>query len=131
MARSDLTGKHKVRAQNVSHSNIKTKRWQRLNIQSRRLWVPELSRFVRLNVTTRDLRSIDKLGFWAFLTKTLDHRMTALKSPKGAAGMRDLFKKMGIEVVFEDGGEHFEGDGHDHSGHDHAGHDHAAQPHAH
>ncbi|MFI5299895.1 MAG: 50S ribosomal protein L28 [Polyangiales bacterium] len=124
MAASDLTGKHKVRAQNVSHSNIKTKRWQRLNVQSRRLFVPELGRFVRLNVTTRDLRSIDRLGFWGFLTKTLDRRMNAFKSPKDAAGMRELFKKLGIEVVFESG-EHFEGDGHDHAGHDHAGHDHA------
>ncbi len=112
MARSDLTGKHKVRAQNVSHSNIKTKRWQRLNVQSRRLWVPELSRFVRLNVTTRDLRSIDKLGFWPFLTKTLDRRMNAgvATTTKALSG---LFKKLGIEVVFEEaeGGEHVHGPG--------------------
>ncbi|MEO7096625.1 MAG: 50S ribosomal protein L28 [Polyangiales bacterium] len=113
MARSDLTGKHKVRAQNVSHSNIKTKRWQRLNVQSRRLWVPELGRFVRLNVTTRDLRSIDKLGFWPFLTKTLDRRMDAgnRRTPQ-QLGM--LFKKLGIEVVFEeahDTAEHVHGPG--------------------
>jgi large subunit ribosomal protein L28 len=109
MARSDLTGKHKVRAQNVSHSNIKTKRWQRLNVQSRRIWVPELQRFVRLNVTTRDLRSIDKLGFWPFLTKTLDRRMTA-RAPQTPAQLNHLFKKLGIEVVFEEA---------DHDHHDH------------
>jgi large subunit ribosomal protein L28 len=110
MARSDLTGKHKVRAQNVSHSNIKTKRWQRLNVQSRRIWVPELSRFVRLNVTTRDLRSIDKLGFWPYLTKTLDKRLTATKG-MSTDQMRGLFKKLGIEVVFEEAphGEHVHG----------------------
>ena len=51
MARSDITGKRKLKAQNVSHSNIKTKRWQHLNIQARRIWVPELGRFVTLNVT--------------------------------------------------------------------------------
>ena len=66
MARSDLTGKHKVRAQNVSHSNIKTKRWQHINLQTRRLWVPELARFVTLHVTTRDLRTIDKIGLLAY-----------------------------------------------------------------
>jgi large subunit ribosomal protein L28 len=111
MARSDLTGKHKVRAQNVSHSNIKTKRWQRVNVQSRRLWVPELSRFVRLNVTTRDLRSIDKLGFWSFLTKTLDRRLTATRG-MSTDQMRGLFKKLGIEVVFEEApGEHVHGPG--------------------
>ena len=120
MARSDLSGKHKVRAQNVSHSNIKTKRWQRLNVQSRRIWVPELSKFVRLNITTRDLRSIDKLGFWPYLTKTLDRRFAAThgQSPKALAG---LFKKLGIEVVFEEAGaEHVHGPG--------CGHDTAAKP---
>lgn len=62
MAKSDITGKRKLLAQNVSHSNIKTKRWQNVNIQTRRLWVPELNRFVTLNLTTRDIRNIDKLG---------------------------------------------------------------------
>ena len=122
MARSDLTGKHKVRAQNVSHSNIKTKRWQRLNVQSRRLWVPELARFVRLNVTTRDLRSIDKLGFWAFMTKTLDRRMQSGDSTT-AGQLGSLFKKLGIEVVFEEAaGEHVHGPGCGHDATAHAPH---------
>ncbi|HEY1957410.1 MAG TPA: 50S ribosomal protein L28 [Polyangiaceae bacterium] len=62
MARSDITGKRKLKAQNVSHSNIKTKRWQHVNVHARRIWVPELGRFVTLNVTTRDIRTIDKIG---------------------------------------------------------------------
>ncbi len=62
MAKSDITGKRKLKAQNVSHSNIKTKRWQNLNIHTRRIWVPELKRFVTLNLTTRDIRTIDKIG---------------------------------------------------------------------
>jgi large subunit ribosomal protein L28 len=66
MAKSDITGKRKVRAQNVSHSNIKTKRWQNLNIQTRRVWVPELRRFITLNLTTRDIRTIDKIGVTAY-----------------------------------------------------------------
>lgn len=66
MAKSDITGKRKLLAQNVSHSNIKTKRWQNVNVQSRRLWVAELGRFIRLNVTTRDLRTIDKIGLVAY-----------------------------------------------------------------
>lgn len=69
MARSDITGKRRMRARNVSHSNIKTPRWQNVNIQKRRLWVPELRRYVTLNVSTRDLRSIDKLGVLAFARK--------------------------------------------------------------
>ncbi|WP_044242619.1 50S ribosomal protein L28 [Chondromyces apiculatus] len=66
MAKSDITGKRKLLAQNVSHSNIKTKRWQNVNIQTRRLWVPELNRFVTLRVTTRDIRTIDKIGLFAY-----------------------------------------------------------------
>ncbi len=66
MAKSDITGKRKLLAQNVSHSNIKTKRWQNVNVQSRRVWVPELSRFVSLNLTTRDIRTIDKIGVTAY-----------------------------------------------------------------
>ncbi len=66
MAKSDITGKRKLLAQNVSHSNIKTKRWQNVNIQTRRVWVPELNRFVTLNLTTRDIRTIDKIGVMAY-----------------------------------------------------------------
>lgn len=66
MAKSDITGKRKLKAQNVSHSNIKTKRWQNVNIQTRRVWVPELKKFVTLNLTTRDIRTIDKIGVMAY-----------------------------------------------------------------
>jgi large subunit ribosomal protein L28 len=66
MARSEITQKRRLRARNVSHSNIKTPRWQHVNVQQRRLWVPELGRYVSLKVTTRDLRTIDKIGLLAF-----------------------------------------------------------------
>jgi large subunit ribosomal protein L28 len=66
MAKSDITGKRRMKAQNVSHSNIKTKRWQNVNVQTRRVWVAELGRFVTLNVTTRDIRTIDKIGAMAY-----------------------------------------------------------------
>jgi large subunit ribosomal protein L28 len=66
MARSEITGKRRLKANNVSHSNIKTGRWQKVNVQERRLWVPELGRFLSVKLTTRDLRSVDKLGLLAF-----------------------------------------------------------------
>jgi large subunit ribosomal protein L28 len=66
MAKSDITGKRKLAAQNVSHSNIKTKRWQNVNIQTRRVWVPEFNRYITLNLTTRDIRTIDKIGVVAY-----------------------------------------------------------------
>jgi large subunit ribosomal protein L28 len=69
MAKSDITGKRRLRARNVSHSNIKTPRWQDVNVQRRRLFVPELGRHVTLKVTTKDLRSIDKIGLVAYAKK--------------------------------------------------------------
>jgi len=55
-----------MRARNVSHSNIKTPRWQNVNVQKRRLWVSELGRYVTMKVTTGDLRTIDKIGLVAY-----------------------------------------------------------------
>jgi large subunit ribosomal protein L28 len=69
MARSQITGKRKLRANSVSHSNIKTHRWQNVNVQRRRLWVYELGRFVTLRLTTRDLRTIDKVGVLEYAKK--------------------------------------------------------------
>jgi large subunit ribosomal protein L28 len=69
MARSDITGKRRLRARNVSHSNIKTIRWQEVNVQKRRIFVPELGRYVSLKLTTRDLRTIDRIGLLAFAKK--------------------------------------------------------------
>ena len=62
----DVCDKNRLVGHKISHSNIKTKRWQNLNIQTRRVWVPELNRFVTLNLTTRDLRTIDKIGVSAY-----------------------------------------------------------------
>ena len=64
--RCQLTGAKVRSGQNVSHSNIKTKRGQNVNIQTRRVWVPEFKRYVSLNLTTRDIRTIDKIGVLAY-----------------------------------------------------------------
>jgi large subunit ribosomal protein L28 len=69
MARSEITGRRKLAARNVSHSNIKTHRWQNVNVQRRRLWVPELGRYITLKLTTRELRTVDKIGLMAFAKK--------------------------------------------------------------
>ena len=66
MAKSEITGKRRMRARNVSHSNIKTPRWQHVNVQRRRLWVPELGRHISIKVTTGDIRTIDRIGLMEF-----------------------------------------------------------------
>lgn len=47
---------------NVSHANNKTKRRFLPNLQEHRFWVESLGRFVKLRVSTRGMRIIDKLG---------------------------------------------------------------------
>ncbi len=69
MAKSDLTGTQKMKGNKVSHSNIKTKRWQNPNLQERRVFVPELNGFIRLRLTTREIRTLDKLGVAGFVKK--------------------------------------------------------------
>ena len=56
-------------ANNVAHSNNKSKRRQLPNLQRKRIWVPKLGRFVRIRVTTRVLRSIDRVGLEETLEK--------------------------------------------------------------
>lgn len=65
--RCSITGKGPLVGNRVSHSHHKTKRRQLPNLQDKRIFVPELGRTVRLRLTTRALRTIDKKGLTAFL----------------------------------------------------------------
>ncbi|MFC4274871.1 MULTISPECIES: 50S ribosomal protein L28 [Alcaligenaceae] len=68
MARKcQVTGKGPMVGNNVSHANNKTKRRFLPNLQSRRFWVESENRWVRLRVTTKALRTIDKNGIDAVL----------------------------------------------------------------
>lgn len=58
----ELSGKTTVFGRNVSFSKRRTSRTYKPNVHSHRIWVPELNRYVRMNVSTRGLRSIAKHG---------------------------------------------------------------------
>ncbi|MCC2638845.1 MAG: ribosomal protein, partial [Moraxellaceae bacterium] len=60
-----VTGKRPIVGNNVSHSNIKTKRRFEPNLQYKRFWLEAEKRFVRLRVSTKAMRIIDKLGLEA------------------------------------------------------------------
>ncbi len=64
-----VTGKGPVTGNNVSHSNIKTKRRFLPNLQSHRFWVESENRFVRLRISTKGMRIIDKKGIDAVLAE--------------------------------------------------------------
>ena len=63
-----ITGKGPLVGNNVSHANNKTKRRYLPNLQHKRFWLENEKRFVRLRITTRGMRIIDKLGIEAVLS---------------------------------------------------------------
>lgn len=64
-----VTGKGPMTGNNVSHANNKTKRRFLPNLQTRRFWVESENRWVRLRVSTKAIRIIDKNGIDAVLAE--------------------------------------------------------------
>ncbi|EDM74584.1 50S ribosomal protein L28 [Plesiocystis pacifica SIR-1] len=52
---------------NVSHSHIRTKKRSLPNLRYKRYWVPSENRFVRIRVSAKGMRIIDKRGIEAVL----------------------------------------------------------------
>ena len=57
-----VTGKRPMSGNNVSHANNKTRRRFLPNLHSHRFWVESEQRFVRLRVSSKGMRIIDKKG---------------------------------------------------------------------
>lgn len=62
-----LTGKKPMSGNHVSHSKRRVRRVQNPNLQSKRIYVPELGRFVRIKMSVRALRTVNKKGLLNFL----------------------------------------------------------------
>src|SRR4051812_48977076 len=58
----DLNGTKPFSGNKVSHSNIKTRTKWMPNLKDKRYVIPELSKTVTLKLSTRAIRTIDKLG---------------------------------------------------------------------
>lgn len=72
----EVTGKKPVSGNNVSHAHNKTKRRFMPNLKHHRFWVASQNRFVRLRVSTKGMRIIDKLGIEAVLEKIAQRKTT-------------------------------------------------------
>lgn len=70
-ARCQVLGTTPGFGNSVSHSHVRTKRRFNPNIQHRRYWVPSLGRYVRLTVSARGIKTIDKLGIDAVAARIL------------------------------------------------------------
>jgi large subunit ribosomal protein L28 len=62
-----LTGKRPLAGYHVSHAHNKTKRRWYPNLIRKRIWVPELNRWVRIRMSARALRTVQKKGLTDFL----------------------------------------------------------------
>ena len=95
-----LYGRQKIRFGNmVSEKNeIKTRRYWRPNVQRRRLWSDGLGSFIKIRVTMRVLRTIDKCG-------GLDEYLLGEKAARikdlGVGGWRLRWRIMQTEKVKE------------------------------
>ena len=57
-----VTGKGPVTGNKISHANYKTRRRFLPNLQHHRFWVETENRFVRLRLSAKGMRVIDKRG---------------------------------------------------------------------
>ena len=62
-----ITGKKPQVGNNVSHANNKTKRRFLPNLQKKRFFIPEEDRWITLKVSTKAIKTINKLGITAAL----------------------------------------------------------------
>lgn len=62
-----VTGKHPITGNNVSHANNKTRRRFLPNLHEHQFWVESERRFVKLRVSSHGMRIIDKRGIDAVL----------------------------------------------------------------
>ena len=62
-----VTGKKPVSGNNVSHANNRTRRRFLPNLQTHKFWVESENRWVKLRVSTKGMRIIDKNGIDAVI----------------------------------------------------------------
>ena len=67
----EVTGKRTTSGNNVSHANNKTRRKFFPNLHSHRIWVESQNKYIKLRLSKKGLRTIDKLG--------IDHVLDNLK----------------------------------------------------
>jgi len=62
-----ITGKKPMSGNNVSHANNKTRRRFDPNLQQKRFWLPSEKRWLRLRVSAKAIKNINKLGIESVL----------------------------------------------------------------
>ncbi len=67
MPKCKITGKKPLVGYKISHAHNKSKKRQQPNVQCKRIWDETQGKFVKLKVSTRAIRTIQKKGLQAAL----------------------------------------------------------------
>ncbi|HZZ47035.1 MAG TPA: 50S ribosomal protein L28 [Pseudonocardia sp.] len=67
--RCQLTGRAPGFGNSVSHSHRRTARRWDPNIQTRRYWLPSEGRYVRLRLSAKGIKTVDRIGVEAALAR--------------------------------------------------------------
>lgn len=67
--RCALTGREPGFGKQVSHSHRRTSRRWDPNVQDRRYWLPSENRFVRLRLSVKGIKTVDKIGIEAAVAR--------------------------------------------------------------
>jgi large subunit ribosomal protein L28 len=68
----EITGKKAMTGNNVSHSNLKTKRKFNVNLFRKKFYWVEQDAWIDLNISANGLRTINKIGLDAALKRASD-----------------------------------------------------------
>jgi large subunit ribosomal protein L28 len=66
-----LTAKKPLKGHHVSHSNRKTNRYFYPNLQTKRIFVPEIGKWVVLKLASSTLRTLNKVGAYQYFKEQI------------------------------------------------------------
>lgn len=69
----DLTGKRRLVGNKVSHAKNKTKMTQKPNLQMKNVFDPETGLTIKLRLSTRAIRTLDKVGSLSKFVRKYKH----------------------------------------------------------
>ena len=80
MARKcDISGKQTGSGNTISHSHIKTRRKFKINLVTKKVYLPDENRWVTLRMSARMLKTLNKIGVKS-LMKKYGQDLTVLKA---------------------------------------------------
>jgi len=58
-----LSNKHANNSYSVSHSHVRTKKIQEINLQKKRIWSLSQKRWIKMRISTKVIKSLHKINF--------------------------------------------------------------------